>query len=242
MDVWVRRQERVNDFAEQWQSFALQQKSWVTKWQKSHSKAVTLIDRCNGDVRSANRDTLLPVTLQCYRIQLKLEQEALTNEREIIRRWPGIAAESRTAMLERLDALSGAIQPVIDAIDAKVFPTLDAFRNVRANLLTQYRQPFWLQSARFRADAALIWTDSLLISLHTLMVEETLSPALQKKILAAQSCYETAEPVLESARNAETIETARKQFAEASLLLAPCPTLLREAQTLWHQTSSASFR
>ncbi|MDD4287598.1 MAG: hypothetical protein PHN33_04600 [Candidatus Peribacteraceae bacterium] len=239
VDVWAQRRERAGSFGAQWADFALVQKSWVTKWQKAHGKLTAHIDRCHDEVRNANRDTLLPVTLQCYRGQLLLERDALTNEREVINLWPGIPVESKATMLQTIDGLLSAIQPVVDAIDAKVFTTLDAFQDVRTNLRTQYRASYWLVSARFRADAALTWLNALLISIHTLTQEGTFEPAVQEKILSALQCYETAEPLLAAASSAETLEASRKKFSEAGALLSPCAALLTEAQTLAPQSSSS---
>ncbi|MDO8468519.1 MAG: hypothetical protein Q7S29_02055 [Candidatus Peribacter sp.] len=240
VDIWAQRQERVGMFGAQWADFALVQKSWVTKWQKAHGKLTAHIDRCHDDVRGANRDTLLPVTLQCYRGQLMLERDSLTNERSIVNQWPGIPAASKKAMLGKMDALLSSLQPVVDAIDARVFTSLDAFQNVRANLLTQYRQPYWLASARFRADAALTQLDDLLLSLHSLTQEGTLPPAVQEKILSALQCYETAEPLLVAAQDAETLEQSSKNFALAFTTIAPCPALLTEAKALQSASSSSS--
>jgi len=242
VDIWTVRAERTASFGTSWKTFAIVQKSWTTKWQKAHDKLLAHTDTCHLNVRSANRDTLLPVTLQCYRGQLNLERDALTNEREVISLWPGIPTESKTAMLQSIDALLSATQPVIDAIDAKVFTTQDAFQDVRTNLRTQYRAPYWLASAHFRADAALMWLDYLLLSLHAQTENAELLSSTQEKILSALQCYETAEPLLFSASHAETVDTARKDFSEAGTLLSPCPALLREAQTLQTQSSSSPAR
>lgn len=240
VDIWAQRRERVGMFGAQWADFALVQKSWVTKWQKAHGKLTAHIDRCHDDVRSANRDTLLPVTLQCYRGQLKLEQESLANERTIIDRWPGIPTASKTAMLGSIDALLSAIQPVVDGIDAKVFTSLDAFKNVRTNLLTQYRQPYWLASAHFRADASLTWLDHVLLSLHSLTQEGTRPPAVQEKLLSAVQCYASAEPLLTAARDKETPEESYKNFSLAFTTISPCSALLSEAQAIQSASSAAS--
>jgi len=240
VDIWTVRAERSASFGTQWEPFALVHKSWLTKWQKAHEKLLSHTDTCHLNVRSANRDTLLPVTLQCYRGQLNLERDALTNEREVISLWPGIPTESKTAMLQSIDALLSATQPVIDAIDAKVFTTLDAFQDVRTNLRTQYRAPYWLASAHFRADAALTWLDHLLISLRTLTQEGTLETKTQEKVLSALNCYAAAEQLLVTAGKAETPDASRKNFSEAGTLLAPCASLLTEAQALEPHSSSSS--
>ncbi|MFH0851895.1 MAG: hypothetical protein V1876_04070 [Candidatus Peregrinibacteria bacterium] len=240
VDEWTVRQERAGSFGAQWADFALVQKSWATKWRKAHGKLLSHIDRCHLDVRSANRDTLLPVTLQCYRGQLRLEQDALKNERTIINQWPGIPAASKTAMPGAIDDLLGAIQPVVDAIDAKVFTTLDALSDVRENLRTQYRTPYWQSSARFRADVALTWLDHLMLSLHTLTQEGILQPAVQEKLIATLACYEAAEPLFIAARDAGILEESHKNFSLAFTIISPCASLLSEAQALQSASSSSS--
>ncbi|MDD5103369.1 MAG: hypothetical protein PHX93_03130 [Candidatus Peribacteraceae bacterium] len=238
--VWEQRGERAATFGPQWIAFGLVHQGWITKWQKARNKLVSHIDRCHLDVRSANRDTLLPVTLQCYRGQLVIERDALQNERTVLQQWPGLTEAVRTEALSAIDDMLDAIAPVMDAIDAKVFPTLDAFRDVRENLRSQYRQPYWLATAHVRADAALTWLDHLLLSLHALAQNQTLSVAAQETLSATIACYEAAEPLITAARDAETPEESRRNFSAALAAITPCPLLLDEAHALQSRSSATS--
>lgn len=239
-DVWQLRSVRAQGFTEAWGTFAPVFASWQGKWQKAHDKLLTHIDRCHIDVRSSNRDTLLPVTFQCYRGQLLLEQEALKREGEVIKAWPGISDDIRSQALREIDDLLSAIQPVIAGFDAKVFSSIATFKDVRHNLLTQYRQPYWLAQAHLRADAARTWLAHLLMSLQPLIADTTLPPEAVQKITTALACYEEADPLLAAAVSAGTMEESGQKFREAAALLKNCRTFLSEAQSLQNQSSSAS--
>ena len=240
VDIWTERAERAEGFSSQWSRFALVHSSWIAKWQKVRGKLLLHIDRCHDDVRSANRDTLLPVSLQCYRGQLLIERDALKNERDVIDQWPGLSAELKTAMLARIDALQGALQPIIDAIDAKVFTTLDAFRDVRENLRTQYRQPYWFAAAQVRNGTALTWLDALLLSLKSASEDTGFSEEVRQKITDALECYAIAEPFLIPSETIDSLESLRENLAKASGQIASCSPVLSEAQALQHSSSSSS--
>lgn len=241
-DTWAERSERVASFGSQWSSFAPIHASWMTKWQKAHDKLASHIQRCNVDVRSANRDTLLPVTLQCYRSQLIMERDALRQEQDIIRQWPGLPDAQRSAMQESGDALLNALQPVVDAIDAKVFSTFDMFRNVRSNLLTQYRKPYWLAAARVRASGAMTWLDFMLISLREVREDASLSAEELKETEEVMECYEHAAALLLAAQNADSLETSHAHFSEAVARADTCSTLLAHTQHLQYASSVSSSR
>lgn len=229
--LWEQRRERAAG-VDGWDSFALVRDAWRTKWETMRGKLTAHIDRCHAEVRGANRDTLLPVTLQCYRGQILLERDALLREREVVTQWPGLDEEIRTLFLHASTALDGALQPVIDAIDAKVFTTLDPFRNVRANLLSQYRTAYGTASARLRADAALRHLDHLLVSLQDLAPQSAWAEVI--------ACYAAGEEPLERARQATAREESFLAFQEAMEQLAPCPAVLAQAAALQETSSSSS--
>ncbi|MFH1444310.1 MAG: hypothetical protein ABIG34_02885 [Candidatus Peregrinibacteria bacterium] len=240
VDIWAEREERAASFKSRWSSFALVHTSWITKWQKAHGKLITHIDRCHDDVRSANRDTLLPVTLQCYRGQLMIERDSLKNERDVIDQWPSLPAAQKAAMLASIDALQEALQPVTNAIDAKVFTTLDAFRDVRANLRTQYRLPYWLAAAQVRASAARTWLDHLLLSLKSVSEDASLPAEVQQHVASAMECYEAADPLLFTAQSTDVLETSRKNLSDAIAQIGTCSPILAEAQQALRASSSSS--
>lgn len=237
-NVWEVRAKRAQGFGEQWSSFAPVFASWIGKWEKSSAKQSALFSRCAMDVRSANRDTLLPVTLQCYKGQILIEQESLKREREIVVQWPGLPEAAKTDHLQKIDALLGALTPVLAGIDVKVFTTMTAFKDVRRNLLTQYRQPYWLSAAHVRAQAVHTWLAHLLLSIQPLSIDTTLPSASLQKLQEALICYGSAEAILEETANATTIPTAHVSFSQALAQLAGCPALLQDAENLQKQSSS----
>jgi len=239
-NAWEVRAERAQGFGEQWSSFAPVFASWLGKWEKASAKQSALFSRCALDVRSANRDTLLPVTLQCYKGQLLIEQESLKREREVVTLWPGLSDATKTGHLQKIDALLGAITPVIDGIDAKVFTTIVAFKDVRANLLIQYRQPYWLSASHLRAQAVHTWLAHLLILIQPLSIDATLTPAALQKLQEALTCYESAESSLEAAEAAADIAAAHQAFSLAVTKLVSCPALLEAAADLQNSASSIS--
>ena len=239
-DIWAARSARAASFGPRWTSFAPLYASWMTKWQKAHSKLTAHIARCHDSVRSANRDTLLTVTLQCERTQLLTEKDALTIEREIIAQWPNLSEDRAADMLAKIDALSSAMQTVVDGIDAHVFPTLAALRDVRRNLLTQYRQPYWLAGAHLRVDISRTWVAHLLLTLQAALDEGTPTSEGAQALGEAVSCYTTTERMLENGAGETTVDRVSAAVSEARALFTHCRAFLDEAQRLSASSSSAS--
>lgn len=184
IDLWALRRERTQGFLETYQDFRITDTAWNDKWQKGRQKLALHITKCHEAVRKANRDTLLPVTLQCERSQLLLEQEMLKRERSMILARPGITPAIRQDALTKSDALTSAMQTVIDGIDAKVFRSIADLKQARGNLLAQYREPAWIALIRFRADAALTWIAQVLLDRG-----ETTQDAMQTCFIDAESRF-----------------------------------------------------
>ncbi|MDD4628789.1 MAG: hypothetical protein PHE68_05350, partial [Candidatus Peribacteraceae bacterium] len=229
LDPWTIREERARTFDVQKTELptAVREASWI-KWQKSRTKLSDHIDRCHFDVRHANRDTLLPITMLCYKGQLVIELESLK------RSGTGPLTHSDTLKAElaqKTTDLTGAIQTIMDGIDAKVFPTLVALKDVRKNLLTQYRQPYWLALAHARSDEALTGTAKILVSLRAASLDSDLPAASIEKVTAAMNCYEQAESFFSASAKATSIVESGTLFHQAQTVLPPCNALVEEAAT-----------
>lgn len=208
-DIWSVRMERIQGFATATKNFALVKDAWPEKWQKNRMKISAHIAKCRDAVRKANRDTVLGVSMQCLKTQLLMEQDFLKRERTIVQETPGVTAPIREAALQKNDALYGAMQTLIDGIDAKVFHTVDNLKNVRKNLLTQYRIPYWLTLAQLQADEALTWMASLLLQardIHSSLI----------------TCLEAAETSFTKASIATTEAEAHTAFSMGRDQIAKC--------------------
>jgi len=240
LDPWTMREERARTFDVQKTelSTAVREAAWI-KWQKSRTKLTDHLDRCHFDVRHANRDTLLPVTMQCYKGQLVIELESLK------RSGTGPLTHSDALKAElamKTTDLTGAIQTIMDGIDAKVFPTLATLKDVRKNLLTQYRQPYWLALTHARADEAFTGVAKILVSLRTASEDATFAAAVKEKTEEAMVCYLKAESFLAASTEATTIEASRASFEQARTTLATCSIILEEARTLRDSQSTAPLQ
>ena len=236
--VWTARAARAENFRSQMNAFALQRSAAWGKWQLSRNKLTSHLDRCHTEIRSSNRDTLLPVTQQCIKGQLIIERDALKRDRAILEQLPGLTEPVRTTILQKSDALVAALQTVIDGVDARVFSTMAQLKDVRANLLTQYRQPYWLAMTQARADEALTWVASLLIALRDLPTEG-LSPDTTAKTAEAMVCLEGAEAALTPVLTAESSEEAHAALAAGISAARSCNALILEAQALQNAVPEA---
>jgi len=229
-DVWTERTSRAEGFRIQMNAFALQRSATWNKWQLSRNKLTDHLDRCHTQIRASNRDTLLPVTQQCLKGQLIIERDALKRDRAILEKMPGLTEPVRTALLQKIDALTDAIQTIIDGVDAHVFTTMTQLKDVRANLLTQYRQPYWLAMTQARADEAMTWIAHLLTSLKDLTDNASLVPAATENITQAMTCLENAESLLFPALSSASPDDARAILASGITAVRPCNALILEAQ------------
>jgi len=227
---WTVRQEQAHTFDARLKELPIAQReaAW-TKWQNSRNKLADHLDRCRFDVRHANRDTLLPVTLKCYRGQLSLELESLKRS--------GTAPFAHSQVLrdelqKRTADLQGAIQTTMDGIDAKVFTTIAALKDVRRNLLTQYRQPFWFALSRARAGEALAGTAKIQMVLRVASEDAALPATAAEKIADALMCEQRAESFFLSSSEAVTIEESRTFFDQGRTAFEACSLLIEEAKSL----------
>lgn len=213
-------------------SFTLQRTAGWSKAELSRNKLTDHLIRCRGEIRASNRDTLLPVTLLCLRGQYVIERDALTRERALWEKLPGLTDPVRTTLLQKTDALLEALQTVIDGLDAKVFSTIAQIKDVRKNLLTQYRQPQWTAISQARADEAMTWMAHFLISLRTLTADSSLAADTQAKLAEAMTCLENAETALKPALEAQSPDVAREKLTTGLTAARTCTALIQEAQQL----------
>lgn len=229
VDAWTVRAERAAGFRNQMTAFALQRSATWSKWQLSRRKLTDHLDRCHTEIRASNRDTLLPVTQQCLKGQLIIERDALKRDRTVYEKLPGLSDAVRATLLVQTDALTGALQTIIDGMDAHVFSTMAQLKDVRANLLKEYRQPYWFALTRSRADELLTWTAHLLTALSYSAADSSIPPAAHAKAAEASACLEGAETAFATALTDEDAVSARTALTAGMATARTCNALIREA-------------
>ncbi|MDD5751671.1 MAG: hypothetical protein PHS73_04095 [Candidatus Peribacteraceae bacterium] len=229
MDTWEIRAARAAGFRNQRTAFALQRSAAWSKWQLSRRKLTDRLDRCHTEIRASNRDTLLPVTQQCLKGQLIIERDALKRDRTVYEKLPGLSDAVRATLLVQTDALTGALQTIIDGMDAHVFSTMAQLKDVRANLLKEYRQPYWFALTRSRADELLTWTAHLLTALSYSAADSSIPPAAHAKAAEASACLEGAETAFATVLTDEDAVSARTKLTAGMITARTCNALITEA-------------
>ncbi len=93
---------------------------------------------CRADVRKANRDATLAVTLRCFRGLLSLQRTTLQRWQRLTEDAPGIPPAIAERETRAVRAWSEAIATVIDALDAGVYQGQQGLADVRRRLIVQY--------------------------------------------------------------------------------------------------------
>jgi hypothetical protein len=151
---------------------------------------------CRSDMRQANRDTKFPTLLSCERGELALELDFLRRERAYLQGLTEATGSLRTSAVQKLDALSDAMNTVIFAIDSGVYQTTDALLNARQKLQQKYRSSLEESLLLLRADRALTWISLLL------------QDGQNEGAPRFSSCFQAQEPTLRAVLASMTGSTA----------------------------------
>ncbi len=120
---------------------------------------------CREELRKANRDGKITVSIRCYREELEMEQEFRAKEAEWLTLAPGVQNGVRTEATDRHTGLTDALDAVILGIEGKVYRSVEDLHEARANLLSKYRTPYAAALTRLRLDMFLTWTQQLIVQI-----------------------------------------------------------------------------
>ncbi len=154
---------------------------------------------CRDDLRASNRDTRLPILLQCYGAELSAERDLLAKQKTYVQAMPGVTAGIKTQALTRLDQLDAALDAIRFAIESGVYASPDDLMEAKKNLLARYRIPAADALAAARADRAGSIAGSLIIRLDAARAAEIAATGSARADWTdARHCLSQAETALET--------------------------------------------
>lgn len=152
---------RTKDFMASYLKFRTTQTQFAEKRATFLRKRAEARQTCREDIRRSNRDTKLTVTLRCFANELKLEQELLMKEQEIIDQMPGLNKSIRSIASTRLELLTDAIDAMLLGINTNVFSSTEELMKARANLTEKYRKPLLEAKTNARVHQILVWAGEM---------------------------------------------------------------------------------
>lgn len=232
-ELWDSRKERVQDF---WVDMMNYRKT-VQDFREGHKerkqkRAQKRID-CREDVRRANRDTVNPITLHCFRAVLTTDLEILRKQKQYVEGIAGLREEYRSAALFHIENLMDAISTIIQAIDAGVYSDKDGVADAKKNLGEAYRTHHRLAMTHMRIDRSITWLIHLMVRLKT--IEEKLDPAEEvvAKMDEAIACLEVKQSALEELLPMEDNEALIVAFRQVQSEVKICTDKALEAHGLY---------
>lgn len=160
------------------------------KIRKRASKRQDILRRtCRRDMRKANRDQTLPTALRCLRGELTLELSLLRKEKESLNMFP--LPGERTKTIAALETLSEAIVTIVNAIDRKVYRSIDELLGTKEKLLESYRLPYQNAHKNLRNAHLLAASQILLAKVGKFLSESPQHPGAEQ-LLEGAMCLEAA--------------------------------------------------
>ena len=181
---------------------------------------------CAADLRQANKHTQLPIALRCYRGELNLHTDILRKEKNLLETMPISSEQLQTESLQVMDALIDAMSSIVNAIDTKVYASLQDLEETKQNLREVYLEPKWLQDNKVKADVLLSWSASLAVRTALLMEQYSqTNPELQAQLFEGLQCLEEGDEILVSVHEKETYKKAAKAITKYEKHFADCVEL-----------------
>lgn len=187
---------------------------------------------CRTAVRSANRDSIVPITESCYRATLTLDLEILRKEKQYIETLPNIAEDVRGSAKFHNQNLADAISTIIQAIDAGVFEGKEGLMEAKKNLGVSYREHYRLAMTRLRIERATNWLNHLLLRLRDVEVTAAPPAPVLTKIQTTIECLELREEQLRALLPMEDNDALIAAFRQAQSDVKFCTDTALEAHAL----------
>ncbi len=201
---------------------ANKQKSWEEELGRYKQKIASFRATCRATIRKANRDSLMSQSSACFRGDLLLQVSFLRKQQIYISSLPGISEQTLSGATFAINNLVDAEMTIVDAIDAKLFQTMDDLTNTKQKLLTQYRAPYWLALSKIRANQQLTIISLMLKRTIDMVTDGMDTPLLQKSTLEALSCLTDATERYQSILHMSGSQNAEEIIAEANKALPAC--------------------
>lgn len=198
------------------------QQNWEDEIGQFKQKIGSYRATCRANIRKANRDSIVSQSSACLRGDLMLHIAFLRKQEAYITSLPSLTTEVRLSAALAITHLIDAEMTIVDALDAKLFQTVDDLMNTKDKLLTQYRDPYWLALSRIRADRQLTIIGLMLKRINGSLTEGTSTPLIEKGTLAALSCLTTAATAYQSVLAETDGVNAEKTLSTMNKALPAC--------------------
>lgn len=184
---------------------------------------------CRADLRRANRDMLLSVTLECYRSDLTLQTEWLQTEASYVEQLKGLAPAMKQRVLDAIGTSADAMQTIIDAIDSDVYSDASQLVSAKRRLWEQYEDARYLAWGLMRADRLRGWIGLLALRLGQLPPpaegEEASLDALNESI----DCLTLLNDELGMFMASNSYEETKESFGQYQSSVKKCLETIRHA-------------
>lgn len=188
---------------------------------------------CRDDVRSANRDTVTPITFNCFRATLTMDLEMLRKEKQFVEVMAGPTEQYRKSALFHIGNLMDAISTIVQAMDAGVYGSKEDLEDAKKNLGLTYKAQRSLAMTRLRVDRAITWVAHLMVRLEDIRSFYTPPPVeVQAELSEAIACLADRQAALEALLPLEDNEALIDGFRQVQSGVKFCTEMAQDAWRL----------
>lgn len=229
---WKTRRERTQNF---WADM-MNSRTEASNFRKTHkerrAKRAAKRLECRDDVRKANRDTLAPITMNCYRATLTQDLEILRKQKQFVEGIVGPTENYRNPAIFHIQNLMDAISTVIRAIDAGVYSSKEGLEEAKKNLGQAYRTQYRLAMTHLRIDRSITWLQHLMVRVQDIIEREKLATQVLATLEEVIACLEDREASLGELLLLENNEALIEDFRQVQSDVKFCHDLALDAQIL----------
>lgn len=182
---------------------------------------------CHEELRRANRDQKVPVTLRCYRGRLMLELTWLRKQAQWIGEDKSVNVEVKKAAVDTTDALIEGIAAIVTGIDSNVYDDEAGLREAKTLLHSQYRLRQWTAVLHADGDRLLSWV--LLLADDATEHVPANDNGMFAPWNAAAECLENSVGWLMQVKQATTYDDALAAWTSARSEVASCTIAMKTA-------------
>lgn len=198
-----------------------------TEIQRLRGRKWESIPDCRDELRRANRDSVFPVTLRCFRGLLVQDLTMLRKRETYVAELTGISDAVRESALTAVRDLTDAVVTVANAIDTGVYERPEDLIDVKQRLTLQYRIADWQADLLLRIDRHRAWLAQLLHRLELLRSRN----AREDQLTAALDCLEERSDTIDGldASRSDSLKETANALVVYERSLAPCLLPIRAA-------------
>lgn len=185
--------------------------------------------QCLTDIRRANRDTKLSVTLDCFRGDLLLQMSFLRTENAYLERLGGMSAGHKRMTIATNKDLSDAMATIVNAIDSGVYEEISALESAKQKLAQQYMTARYRALTAARAERTLGWIGLLGQRIQQLLPQAGTGELLHTRLLDSANCLKNTAQNVISVQQELQYESTKEKIGQYQSSLVHCIESLRSA-------------